>query len=111
MSNLEIIEEEPLTMVDVKEELIKIEKREKELTVRASKANEYLTKFVKIDKKTSDDLKEKLHKLEILRLKDKHITKIIDVQPEDIDSLKALFAGDNLTFKQEELEKVLLCIK
>ena len=111
MSNLEIIEEEPLTMVDVKEELIKIEKREKELTVRASKANEYLTKFVKIDKKTSDDLKEKLHKLEILRLKDKHITKIIDVQPEDIDSLKALFAGDNLTFKQEELEKVLACIK
>lgn len=111
MSNLEIIEEEALTMVDVKEELSKIEKREKELTVRASKANEYLNKFVKIDKKTSDELKKKLQELGIMRLKDKQIVKVIDIQPKDIDSLKTLFAADNLTFKQEELEKVLACIK
>jgi DNA-directed RNA polymerase subunit F len=111
MSNLEVVEQMALTMVDVHEELIKIEKRTKELAPRAEKTKEYLNKFVNMKKKESDELRKKLEDLNIPRLKDKHIAKIIDIQPKDMDSLKSLFSGETISFKQEELQKVLECIK
>lgn len=111
MSNLEVVEQTALTMVDVHEELIKIEKRTKELAPRAEKTKEYLNKFVNMKKKESDELRKKLEDLNIARLKDKHIAKIIDIQPKDMDSLKSLFSGETISFKQEELQKVLECIK
>lgn len=110
MGELELQEEQALTMVDVKEELEKIEKRDKELTARAIKTKEYLNKFIKLDKKKSDDMKKKLQELGIARLKDKYIVKIIDIKPRDIDSLKVVFAGE-IDLKQEEMQKVLECIK
>ncbi len=111
MGNLEIIDEQPLTMADVNEELNKIEKRDKELTTRAIKTKEYLGNMPKLDKKAGNELKKKLQALNIARLKDKHIAKIIDVKPKDIDGLKVIFSGETIALKQEELQKVLECIK
>ena len=110
MGDLELQEEKPLTMVEVQEELEKIEKRDKELTARATKTKEYLNKFVKKDKQKVRDLRKKLNDLNITRLKDKQIVKIVDLKPKDMDSLKAIFAGE-ITLKQEDLQKVLECIK
>ncbi len=110
MGELELQEEQALTMVDAQEELKKIEKRDKELTARAEKTKEYLNKFVKLDKKINNEMKKKLEDLGIARLKGKYIVKIIDIQPKDIDGLKAILSGE-ITLKQEELEKVLECIK
>lgn len=111
MGDLEIIGEQPLTMVEVNEELDKVEKRDKELTARAVKTKEYLKRFIELDKKHNDESKKKLQELGLPRLKERLIIKIIDIQPKDTDSLKALFTGENITFKQEELQKVLECIK
>ncbi len=110
MGDLEIQEEIPLTLVEVKEEIDKIEKRDKELTARATKTKEYLNKFVKKDKKQVQEQRKKLTDLNISRLKDKYIVKIIDLKPKDMDSLKVIFAGE-ITLKQEDLQKVLECVK
>ncbi len=111
MGNLEFIEEQPLTMIEVNEELDKIEKRDKELTPRAKRTKEYLNKFAEGSKKDVEEMKKKIKDLNIPRLKDKHIMKIIDIRPKDIDGVKSIFGGEELSLKQEELQKVLECIR
>ena len=111
MGDLELVEEMPLTMAEVQDELDKIEKRDEELSIRGKKAKEYLAKFKEIDSKAAKELKEKINALGLQRLKDKHITKIIDLTPKDLDSLKTILSGENITLKQEELQKVLECIR
>lgn len=108
MSNIEMIEENPMSLAEVKERLAEIKKRDKELDARALKVEEYVHKFAQ-DKKTKD-LADKLKKLDVSRLKDRNIKKIVDIMPQDIDSLKSLFTGDNLTLKQEDLQKIISVI-
>jgi len=111
MSNIEIINENPITMAELKERLDEIKKRDKELNERAVKTHEYLDKFVKIKGKEALKLREEINKLQIPRLREKHINKIIDIMPKDVESLKLIFVGDNLTLKQEDYEKIVNTIK
>ena len=111
MGRIEIIEEKPLTLIETKELLLKIEKRDKEISTRIQKTKEYLNKFAKLTKKEVKELKEKLLKLNITRLKEKTIAKIIDLQPNDIDSLRTILTAENLTLKQEDLQKIIECFK
>ncbi len=111
MGRIEIIKEKPLTLIETKKLLEKIEKRDKELPTRTQKTKEYLNKFAKLTLKEVKDLKEKLIKLNITRLKEKTIAKIIDIQPKDIDSLRIILSTENLTLKQEDLQKIIECLK
>jgi DNA-directed RNA polymerase subunit F len=111
MSNAESINEIPITMAEFKEKIEDIKKRDKELKPRALKTLEYLDKFTKIKAKEALKLKEELVKLQIPRLKERHIIKIIDIMPKDIETLKLIFVGENLTIKQDDLEKILNVIK
>src|SRR3989344_5713386 len=108
MSNIELIEESPMSLVEVKERLAEIKKRDKELDARALKVEEYVHKFA--NEKKTKDLADKLKKLDVSRLKDRNIKKIVDIMPQDSDSLKSLFTGDNLTLKQEDLQKIISVI-
>lgn len=108
MANLEIINETPLSMQELRGKLDKIKKRDKDLNPRSIKTYDYINKFAKKDTKK---LKENLGKLSILRLKDKHINKIVDILPKDIDELKLILLGENLTLKQEDLTKIVETIK
>ena len=45
---MQILSENPISMVELKEELEKTRKRDKELNFRATKTEEYLQKFVEI---------------------------------------------------------------
>lgn len=107
MSELDIISEIPLTSADVKFRLEAIKKEKKELNFRAEKVLEYVNSFVTIKEKDLEEIKKELNTLGIGRLKDKHIVKIIDIMPEDIESLKIIFTGENLTLKQDDLTKIL----
>ena len=111
MTNLELISERALTMTELKEKLEGIKKRDKELSEKAQKTHEYLNKFSKLKGKETLKLKEEINNLTILRLKEKHIIKIIDIMPQDIDSLKLIFAAENLTIKQEDLQRILDVLK
>lgn len=111
MAEIEISEENALTLAELKEKLVAIKKRDKELGFRATKSKEYLDKFAKLSLKQVNDLKKKLNELGIPRLKDRHIVKIIDIMPEDLDSLKMIFAGENVTIKQDDLKRILECLK
>lgn len=111
MANIELINEMPITMAELKEKLEEIKKRDKELNARAQKTHDYLNKFVEIKAKDAVKLKEELSKLNIPRFKDRHIVKLIDIMPQDIESLKLIFAGENITIKQDDLQKILNALK
>ena len=111
MTNVDIINEVPLTMAELKEKLEEIKKRDKELKPRALKTHEYLEKFVSIKGKEAIKIKEELLKLQIPRLKERHIIKIIDIMPKDVEALKLIFVGENITLKQDDFEKILNALK
>lgn len=111
MGSSKIISETPISFAEVKEKLKKIEKREKELNTRAKKTKEYLNTFATLSEKKASELKQELEKLSIPRVKDRHITKIIDMLPEDIDSVKIIFSGEETTIKPDNLKKILDTVK
>ena len=111
MAEIIIKNETPLSPIELKEKLEDIKKRDKTLNPKALKTMEYLDKFAKINKKQAEEIKKKIQELDISRIKEKHVAKLIDLMPEDIDSLKIIFASENLTLKQEDLQKILEIIK
>lgn len=106
MSKPEIINEIPVSMVELKEELDKIKARDKELNFRANKTEEYINQFINLNSKKMKELVEKINKLKIPRLKDQHINKIIDILPRKPEDLKALLQGYTITVNNENLKKI-----
>jgi DNA-directed RNA polymerase subunit F len=57
-------------------------------------------------KKKAEELKEKIEKLAIPRLKDEHIIKITDLMPANVEVLKVLLQAYTITVTQENLKKI-----
>lgn len=106
-----IMEEKPITMAELKEELNKIKKRDKELNFRANKTQEYLSQFTKQDYDKIKGLIDKINKLKIPRLKEEHIIKIIDLMPKTVDDLKSILQGYTVTVKSDNMKKIVEVIK
>lgn len=104
MSENNIISENPISMDELKKELDKIKKRDKELNFRGVKTEEYLQKAVL--QKKSDELYEKIVKLNIPRLKDTHIKKIIDIMPTNVKDLKVVLQGYTITINNDNAKKI-----
>lgn len=111
MASIKLIQETSISLPEIKEKLHEVEARDKELSFRANKVKDYLNKLVRLDKKTATELKQKLISLDIPRLKDRQIIKIIDVLPEDLEELRAVFTGEVTTITQENMEKILEAVK
>lgn len=101
---MKVIEKIPISVPEMKEHVDAMKKRDKELNFRAKKVEDYLNGVPKT--KAYKELKKELESAGIGRLKNKHITLIINVLPTDVDSLRAILSGENLTLKQEDLDKI-----
>lgn len=89
----------------MKEKIESLKKRDKELNFRAKKVEAHLNNVVKI--KDHKNFKKSLESLELARLKDKHVSLIINICPKDEDSLKTILSSENLTLKKEDMTKIL----
>ena len=107
----EIISEKPVTITELKQEIDKIKKRDKELNFRVGKTEEYLSHFMTLSKEKEDELIKKLEKLNIPRLKDIHITKIVDIVPKTVDELKIILQGYTITVNNDNIKKIVDIIK
>lgn len=107
----EILEEKEMSLYEVKEEIAKIKKREEEVNFRVQKTDEYLNTFTTLTNKQYKELVEKLQKLEIPRLNDKHIFKIVDILPKTIEELKVVMQGYPLTINNDNIKKIAKAIK
>jgi DNA-directed RNA polymerase subunit F len=111
MPNPRLISEEPLTLVDVKEAIDKMEKRDKELSYRSGKAKDYLSVFVDLSEEKKSELQKKLTALDLVRLKEVHIAKIIDFLPKTADDLKVLLQGYVMTLPKKEMDSIVAVVK
>lgn len=100
------IEERPVTLSEVKGELAKIKERDKELNFRANRLEEYLTMFTTLEEKKAEEMSKKINALDISRLKDVHICKIIDIMPKNVEELKVVLQGYNVSINNDALKKI-----
>ncbi len=106
MADLDVIEQKPVAMTELKEKLDAIKKTKNELNFRADKVYAYLEELSE-SKKDVKEMHKKLSGLGIQKLRDRHIVKILDLMPEDAESLKILFSGESIALKQEEMKQIL----
>jgi len=104
--NPQLIEEQALTMSEVKEHLGKIKERDGELNFRANKTEENLNAVVTISASKAKQLKKKLEELEIPRFKDFHVCKLVDTLPKNLDELKVILQGYTITVTNDNLKRI-----
>lgn len=109
MADIQIISEAPINMHQLKKELERIKKRDNELNFRANRTEEYLQQVATV--KNADELFSKLMKLNIPRLKEHHIHKIIDIAPTTVNELKVVLQAYTITINNESMNKIVDTIK
>lgn len=111
MSKPEILDKKPLTIMELKSELEKAQKRDEELGFRAGKALDYANTFVSLSKKAHDELKKKLEDLNIPRLKEDQQAKIVDMLPKSVAELDVILQGYTITVNKENKQKIINVVK
>ena len=106
----DIIDEKAISLYEVKAYLTKIKKRDGELNFRANKTEEYVDSVLQLTQKKAEELRKALDKLKIPRLKDGHISKIIDTLPSTNDDLKVVIQGFAVTINGENSKKIVAAI-
>ena len=77
--------------------------------LKKSETEGFIKKFIKVDSKDASELKNKLNSLDLMKLKEEHIAKIIDIFPENTEDLNKIFVGVSLD--EDETKKILETVK
>jgi len=102
--NFEIKDERIVNLNVVKKILGK--RKKSELSYEQKMAYENARDFAKLTEKQAEELRKELAGLEMRKLNDEFITKIIDIMPETVDDLKVILQSSKVSFKKQELEKI-----
>jgi DNA-directed RNA polymerase subunit F len=92
-----IKEEKPLTMAEVSGLVGDNE--------RGTEIKQFIKQFTTMKPEKAKELRKKLEELEILKLKEEHIVKIIDTMPGDTTELNKIIS--DTTLDTEETQKIL----
>ena len=101
----EIINETPVNTAEVKDLLAKL-RENGDTNFRINKTLEYLEQTIKLSSSQAKKIIEELHKLNVPRLRDHHVHKIVDILPVTLPDLKVLLQGYALTVSQENQKKI-----
>ena len=80
-----------------------------EETEKIKQVDVFIKKFLKIKIEKANKLKEELKNLELLKLKEEDIVKIIDLMPEDVLDLNKIFV--DVALNEDETNKILETVK
>ena len=105
MSNPTILEETTVPLFEVKASLEKNQEAG-ELNFRANKTLEYLQQVPIVKKKDGEKRIKELQELQIPRMKDAIVHKLVDVRPASVEELKGVLSAYTLTVTKENLEKI-----
>jgi len=94
---------EPLSMAEIAEYI----KKTKDSDV--SEVLKFIKKFTKLTAKEAVELRKKLESQNLMRVKQEHIVKIIDLMPENAEELNKIFVDSNLD--EDETKKILETVK
>ena len=111
MATQEILNKTPLCLSEVKTKLTSLKKRDGELNFRANKVNEYIHAHHTISVKDTKELVAKLTELDLPRIKDVQIKKMVDILPSTVEDVKVLLTGYNITLSSDNVKKILDTVK
>jgi DNA-directed RNA polymerase subunit F len=92
----------PLSMVEVIEYIKKDKENNAELVG-------FMKRFLEIDLKKAKELKKEIEKLELMKVKEESIIKIIDLMPNSAEDLNKIFV--DVSLDEDETKKILDTIK
>ncbi len=92
----------PLSMVEAIEYMKKDKENNAELIG-------FIKKFLEIDLKKAKELKKEIEKLELMKVKEENIIKIIDLMPNSAEDLNKIFV--DVSLDEDETKKILDTIK
>ncbi len=106
----EIVDEEFLTVSEVKELLADVEaeralEEDRDLSYEVARAIEHANRFAVLEPEQAQDLVEDLVELE--KVDEPTAYKIVNLLPQDRDELRAVYAQERYSLSGEELDDVL----
>ncbi len=101
-----IVSESATNSAEVKKILEQIKEQDKELGFRAQRTLDHLESTGTLPQKKAKELENALKKLEIPRMKEQHIHKLIDVLPKTAEDVKLILQGYALTVTNENCKKI-----
>lgn len=102
-----LISSRPLSLAEIKNEIEKIKTKEKKLSLRAEKVLEYINEVSPPNLEKSQKLAKELEALDIPRLKEAQIKKIVDFLPKNPDELRAVLQSWSMLLPPEAMDKIL----
>ena len=97
-----IINKEPLSMAEAVKYVKKDESSETDVLG-------FIKKFTKTKPADAEALRKKLESLELMKVREEHIAKIIDLLPENAEELNKIFAEVGLD--EDEVQKIIDAVK
>ena len=111
MLSPDVVDKMPIGLAELKDELTKIQARDEELGFRSGKTLEYVNSFGTLSLADFIKLKDEVSKLDIPRLKDEHVVKIVDFLPKSVADLDVLLQGYPITITKENQKKIVDVVK
>lgn len=97
-----IIESKPLSISESQEYLDKKQEAQAEVIT-------FMKKFTKLKSNEAEEFREKLTSLDLMKMKEEYLVKIIDLMPDSTEELNKIFIGVGLD--EDESNKILEIIK
>ena len=101
-----IISQTPVSMADLRSEIERIKKREKEPSIRVTKMEDYMNSLSSLPMAKEKELVEAIRKLEVPRMKDEFIFKIVEMLPKTVEELKMILQGYVISVTADNLKKL-----
>lgn len=112
MPSPQFIESKSISLLEARESLEQIEKRDTDLNYRSKKAKEFAEHFSgSLSKAKREELRSKLLALNLTRLREDHIIKIIDFLPQTANELKVVLMAYPLTLAKKDQESIVAVVK
>lgn len=110
MTKPTVLDTKPIHLSELKNELSKVQKRDEELSFRGGKTMEYLNECDTLAIKKAEELFKKIQDLDVPRLQDSHIIKIINTLPVTGKEVQCVLQGYTVSVTKENQEKIALAV-
>ena len=107
----QLIEEMPVSIAEAKAELERIKERDTVLSFRGTKCEEYFNDFSGTIKAKIVELHKKLQELNIARLREEHIVKILDILPNTAEDVKVVLQGSTVSISKKDMEQIAAAVQ
>ncbi len=105
-----IINKQSVTLAEVKE-IVSKKSKEQEDNDRTKLLKELLSKVVKIKPEEARKLKQEIKDLNIIKLNEAEIIKLVDFMPDDAEDIRKIFFGQGINLDENEISSILAALK